>query len=86
MPQDAIPSGRDAVWGLKIQDMALSPKRPPVSPSHPPTQLSCSMLDDYNLKVSYLGGFLVLVPFFVWYVGLRGNRAVRLFPSYLRPT
>ena len=44
------------------------------------------MLDDYNLKVSYLGGFLVLVPFFVWYVGLRGNRAVRLFPSYLRPT
>jgi hypothetical protein len=47
------------------------------------------MLDDYTLKVSFLGGFLVLLPFFIqvsWYFGLCGNRVVRPFPSYLRHT
>ncbi|KAN0116359.1 cytochrome P450 monooxygenase [Russula decolorans] len=42
------------------------------------------MLDDYTLKVSFLGGFLVLLPFFIqvsWYFGLCGNRVLDAIPT-----
>ena len=45
------------------------------------------MPDDYTLKVSFLGGFLVIVAFFaIRYFSLNNDPGVRPFPRYVRHT
>ena len=50
---------------------------------NPPLQLTCRMLDDVTLNVSYLAGFLVVISL-SRYITLRGDPLVRSSPSYLR--
>jgi len=49
----------------------------------PPLQLTCRMLDDFTLNVSYLAGFLVVISL-SRYITLRGDPMVRSSSSYLR--
>jgi hypothetical protein len=78
---------RDAVWGLKLRSRyGYSHPSSRLVPSPPPNSLA-AMLDDYTLKVSFLGGFLVAVAFFVSrYFSLTNDPEVRSSPSYLRHT
>src|SRR6266849_6450248 len=71
--------GRDTVClKFTFQNMDALIQAPALPHLRPPT---CSMLDDSTLNVSLLGGFLVLVVFFV---GWNNDRGVRTSPSYIR--
>jgi hypothetical protein len=70
----------DFTYYKKTLVLSLASKLP--RRRRPPRSGSCSMLDDYTLKVSFLAGFLVVVSFFIsWYV--RGDPMVRPFHSYI---